>query len=142
MVHNPLIGAWKLVDYTCKAGNRDLDSPLGPSPVGYILYTADGHMSVQIAAAERPHFATGDLLGGTSAEKETAADSYIAYCGTYTLFADRVVHHVEQSFFPNRTGTAQTRYYTLEGNRLELTTPPILIDGAEQVCRISWERTQ
>ena len=99
-------------------------------------------MSVQIAAAERPHFAAEDLLGGTSAEKEAAADSYIAYCGTYTLFADRVVHHVEQSFFPNRAGTAQTRYYTLEGNRLELTTPPILIDGDEQVCRISWERTQ
>ena len=73
MVHNPLIGAWNLVGYTCKAGDRELDSPLGPDPVGYILYTADGHMSVQIAAAERPHFAAEDLLGGTSAEKEAAA---------------------------------------------------------------------
>ena len=34
MVHNPLIGAWKLVDYTCKAGDRELDSPLGADPVG------------------------------------------------------------------------------------------------------------
>ena len=142
MAENPLVGAWKLVGYECKAGERELDSPLGPDPVGYIVYTADGHMSVQIAAAQRPRFASEDLLGGTPEEKGAAADTYIAYCGTYELFDDRVVHHVEQSFFPNRVGTAQTRYYKLEGGRIELTTPPILIDGEEQVCRISWERAR
>lgn len=141
MVDNPLLGAWKLVGYECKAGDRTLASPLGLEPVGYIVYTADGHMSVQIAAAHRPPFASPDLLGGTAAEKEAAADSYIAYCGTYELFEDRVVHHIEQSFFPNRVGTAQTRYYKLDGDRIELTTPPVLIYGAEQVCRISWQRT-
>ena len=142
MAENTLVGAWKLVGYACKVGERELDSPLGPDPVGYIVYTADGHMSVQIAAAQRPRFASEDLLGGTSEEKGAAADTYIAYCGTYELFSDRVVHHVEQSFFPNRVGTAQTRYYRLEGDRIELTTPPILIDGEEQVCRISWERAR
>lgn len=142
MADNLLVGAWKLVGYECKVGDRELASPLGKDPVGYITYTADGHMSVQIAAAERPHFVSEDLHGGTPQEKGAAVDTYIAYCGRYELFDDRVVHHVEQSLFPNRVGTAQTRYYQLQGDRVELTTPPILIDGEQQVCRISWQRAQ
>jgi hypothetical protein len=140
MANNPLVGAWRLVSYECKVGDGKRSSPLGADPVGYILYTEDGQMSVQIAAADRPPFASGDLHGGTAEEMIAAADSYIAYCGTYELFDDRVVHHVEHSFFPNRVGTAQTRYYELDGDRIALVTPPILIDGEEQVCRIVWER--
>ena len=118
--------------FRCALQNRALGGP------------PDRRSAVQRRRSDyaRPRFASEDLLGGTSEEKGAAADTYIAYCGTYELFDDHVVHHVEQSFFPNRVGTAQTRYYRLEGDRIELTTPPILIDGEEQVCRISWERAR
>jgi hypothetical protein len=43
MADNPLVGAWKLVGYECKVGERKLDPPLGPDAVGYILYTESGH---------------------------------------------------------------------------------------------------
>ena len=142
MADNPLVGAWKLVGYECKVGERKLGPPLGPDAVGYILYTESGHMSVQIGAADRPPFASPDPLGGTVEEKGRAADTYIAYCGTYELFEDRVVHHVEQAFFPNRIGMAMVRYYKLEGDRIDLTTPPLLIGGEEKVCTISWERVR
>ena len=75
MADNPLVGAWKLVGYECKVGERKLDPPLGPDAVGYILYTESGHMSVQIGAADRPPFASPDPLGGTVEEKGRAANT-------------------------------------------------------------------
>ena len=140
MVENPLVGAWRLVSYQYNTEDGDIVFPFGPDPVGYIMYTADGHMSVQMAVPDRPGYASEDRKGGTDAEKIAAADTYIAYCGMYELHDDRVIHHVELSFFQNRVGTSQTRYYQLSGDRIELKTPPMLIDGAPRTLCIVWER--
>ena len=84
-----------------------------------------------------------DPLGGTTEEKGRAARTYIAYCGIYELFEDRVLPHVvEQAFFPNRVGMALMRYYKLQGDRMDLTIPPVFIGGEEKVCAISRERVR
>ena len=140
MNENPLVGAWKLVSYQYNTEDGEAVHPYGRDPAGYIMYTADGYMSVQIANRERPRFTSEDVRGGTDAENVAAASSYIAYCGTYELHDDRVIHHVELSFFQNRVGTSQTRYCRLAGDRIELKTPPLLIDGAPRTLNIVWER--
>jgi hypothetical protein len=48
----------------------------------------------------------------------------MAYCGRYEVHGDHVVHHIEQSLFPNWVGTSQKRFIELEGDRLTLTTDP------------------
>ena len=137
---NPLVGTWKLVSYSCSDESGNVDYPLGPEASGYIIYTADGYMSVSMSAANRANYASEDLKGGTVEEKTAAAETYIAYCGKYELHEDRVVHHIELAVFPNRVGTSQVRYYELSGDRIDLTTPPILINGRPQTCKLVWER--
>jgi Lipocalin-like domain len=137
---NPLVGAWRLV--SCETRSRDgaIDHPLGRDAVGLLIYTADGHMAVSIARSNRRPFADGDLLGGTGAEKASAVDSYISYCGRYERREGSVVHQVGMSLFPNWTGRDQERLVELEGDRLTLEAPPFSIKGVEQRSVLVWER--
>ena len=60
-------------------------------------------MSVAMMAANRLKFGAGDIAiaGGTDEEKVAAADTYLSYCGRYEIQGEKVVHHIEVSFFPN-----------------------------------------
>jgi hypothetical protein len=127
---------------SCETRTDDgsIDYPLGPDAVGLLIYTDDGHMSVSIARSRRPHFAAGDLLGGTGDEKARAVGSYVSYCGRYERRDESVVHQVEMSLFPNWTGRDQERRVKLDGNRLTLEAPPFTIKGREQRACLVWER--
>ena len=97
-------------------------------------------MSVAIMSTKRPKFASGDLWGGTTEEKVAAADTYISYCGKYEVQGDKVIHHIDVSFFPNWSGVDQTRFFEFKGNRLSLSTPPILMAGIQRTAHLIWER--
>jgi hypothetical protein len=137
-----LTGTWRLLSYEARSDDGDVVYPLGPDPEGYIMYTDDGFMSVTMVAADRTPHASGDLKGGTEEEKIAAAESYIGYCGRYELKEDRVVHHVEFSFFQNRVGTSQERFFRLVDGKLVLRTPPMLVSGQERELDIVWERAR
>ena len=139
MKPNPLVGAWRLVTYEAHSGD-ELSYPLGEDASGYIMYTSDGYMSVLIMAAGRTEFASGDILGGTDAEKLEAASTFIAYCGRYEFLGDRVIHKIETAFYPNRVGTEQVRYVQQDGDELILTTPPMELAGKLRSGRLIWER--
>jgi len=51
-----------------------------------------------------------------------------------------VIHHIEISLFPNWVGVDQVRSFSLEGDRLTLSTPPMLVEGVEQAGHLTWER--
>lgn len=140
MTLNPLIGTWSLVSWE----NRSIDGhkisyPLGRDAVGYIMYNQDGYMSVAIMGPTRAKFVAGDLLGGSVEEKAQAAETYVSYCGRYEFWGDTVIHHVELSSFPNWVGVDQERLVELEGNRLTLSTRPILLGGMNQTAHLIWE---
>jgi hypothetical protein len=63
----------------------------------------------------------------------------MAYCGRYEVHGDHVVHHIEQSLFPNWVGTSQKRFIELEGDRLTLTTDPFETSRTS-AARAVWER--
>jgi hypothetical protein len=135
-----ITGTWRLLSYEAHGSDGSVSYPLGRDAVGYIMYTDDGYMSVDMMASGRRSYADGDLRGGTDEEKLAAADSYVSYCGRFEMQDDSVLHHIEVAFFPNRVGTSQRRFIQLDGDRLLLTTPAMLIAGKEQVGRILWER--
>ena len=135
MADEQLIGTWKLVSYQARGEDGRVSYPVGQDPVGYIIYTQDGYMSVSIMSADRPRYSSTDLLGGTGEEKVAAATTYIGYCGRYEFDANQVLHHIEVAFFPNRTGTSQERFVELAGDRLSLVTPPMLIEGEERAVK-------
>ena len=94
MRQDAFVGAWRLVSYEARTADGKISHPLGRGAIGYIMYTADGHMSVAMMSADRTNYASGDLRGGTVEEKLAAAETYVSYCGSFELQGDVVVHHV------------------------------------------------
>ena len=113
-----------------KTGDGQVTYPFGRDAVGYYLFAENGYMSAAIMGAHRPKFGAGDVLGGTTEEKVAAAETYISYCGKYEIQADKLVVHVEVSFFPNWIGVDQVRLFELtdNNNTLTLSTPPLLTE--------------
>jgi lipocalin-like protein len=140
MTPNPLIGTWRLISWENRSVDGRVSYPLGRDAVGYIMYNQDGYMSVAITRPNRAKFAAGDLLGGSTEEKAQAADTYVSYCGQYEFRGDTVVHHVDLSLFPNWVGVEQERLVEITGNRLTLSTRPILLRGEQQTAHLVWER--
>ena len=140
MTDNPLVGAWRLMSFEVRGADGRVRYPYGRDAAGYIIYGADGFMSVQFGPADRPRFADDDLGGKGDGEWAALARSYTAYCGRYELRGDRVLHHVELSLFPNWVGETQERFLTLDGNRAILRTPPFLVRGEERTGVLVWER--
>jgi hypothetical protein len=133
-----LIGSWRLVSWSSTSGETTY--PMGRDAQGRITYEAGGRMAVQLADPSCAAFAGGDPWAATDAEVRAAFDGYIAYYGTYTVHADQgtVVHHLEMCSIPNWRGSEQLRYFDLQEGQLTLSTPPILLGGAELVSKLVW----
>ncbi len=140
MMSHSLISTWRLVSWENHSTNGQISYPLGQDAVGYIIYTPDGYMSVTIMRPNREKFSSDDLLGGTRVEKARAAEAYVSYCGRYEFRGDVVIHYVELSLVPNRVGTEQERLVELSGNRLTLSTRPLLFKRKLQTAHLFWER--
>ena len=137
-----LVGTWSLVSFTAKSSAGDERHPHGTNPIGQLIYTADGHMSVVLSRSNRPRFAKADLMGGTPEEIRQAFEGLEAYAGTYEADAARgtVIHHLAVCRFPNWEGGSQLRHFTLSGDHLLLATPPMTARGAEWVYTLAWQR--
>src|SRR5919107_2377877 len=141
MASNPLVGTWRLISWeTRSVDGQKISYPFGREAVGYIMYNEDGYMFVAITCPNRQRFAAGDLLSGSTEEKAHAASTYVSYCGKYEFQEDRVIHHVDVSLFPNWVGVDQERLVELTGNRLALSTRPMLLGGIQQTAHLIWER--
>ncbi len=135
------IGTWKLVSIEFRRSDGQLTYPMGRDAVGIIMYDANGHMSVNIMRPDRQAFATGDQLKGTPMEIKSAFEGFVAYYGVYEVNQENgtVTHHVEGSLFPNWVGSAQRRFFEFSGNRLTLSTAPILMGGQQVTGVLNWE---
>jgi hypothetical protein len=105
------------------------------------MYTENGYMSVSLMSANRPRIISAhSIRDGTSEEKLAAYDTYISYSGKYEVQGNKVIHHVEVSLFPNWGGMDQVRFFEFDGNRLSLSTPPLLLAGKQKTAKLIWER--
>ena len=102
-----LKGTWQLVAWRRIAADGTISYPLGADARGQLIYTSNGIMAVQIAAASRPPIATDDPLGGDTAARAGAYSTYLAYFGTYEINGEQVIHHLDSSLFP--TGATRSR---------------------------------
>lgn len=135
-----LLGTWQLVSCEHRLQIGGKLHPLGQNAMGQLTYTAEGLMSVSLMASQRTLFKGTGLFEGTDPERAAAAQSYVSYAGRYEILADRVIHHVDFSLFPNWVGTRQERFYQREGETLTLSTPPFTAGGLEQTAVLIWKR--
>jgi Lipocalin-like domain len=138
-----LVGHWSLVSCEAVVDGRT-EYPYGHDPVGQLVYHPAGHMAAQIMRPGREPFASGDPGTATPDELSAALLGYAAYFGTYSVneSTSMVTHHIAASLFPNWVGGEQRRHYSFEGDRLTLSTPPILVEGRQRVYRLVWKRQE
>src|SRR5262249_48340076 len=113
---------------------------LGLNPHGYITYTRDRRVVVLVLKTDRPKPAA---LVPTDKEKLALYDSMFAYAGTYTVDAEKVVHHIDMSWNQSWTGTSQIRFFRLEGDRLTYVGAPARnpMNGRDCVHRVVFQRS-
>jgi hypothetical protein len=111
---------------------------LGPQPMGWIVYTPERVM-VLVLKANRNRPAA---LIPTLEEKLALYDTMFAYSGTYTVYPDRVIHHLDMSWNEAWSGTEQVRFGKIDGKRLIYTTAPARnpLDGQESTHEVMFER--
>jgi hypothetical protein len=142
VTEHPLVGTWRLVSYEVRDEDGGITRPFGRDAVGYLTYTADGYMAGQLGRADRAHVSVGDWEAAPEAEVAAAARDYFAYCGTYEVRGDTVVHRVGLSLMPNWIGGEQVRVVALDGDRLTLSASFLSIGGRQQTASLVWHRAQ
>lgn len=118
-----LIGVWRLVSF------EELDDtgttsrgPLGADPRGRLIYTRDGHVSV-------------NMMRGT----DPGPVPYMGYAGTWRLDGSQIVHRIEVTPRPDWVDTEQTREATLQDDHLTLHART-RIGGTEHRRVLVWRR--
>ena len=135
---SPVIGRWRLIAVEAHDDAGSVSYIFGRHPNGQVTYDPAGNVYVLLFNPDRPQFASGDRLRGTSQEIQSAFEGSVAYYARYTLdqAAGRVTHHVLGSTYPNWIGTDLVRYYKIDGQRLSLTTAPF-VQGGKRISAVN-----
>ncbi len=118
-----VLGAWELVSFVAHDATTGQDrQPLGTAPRGLILYTADGHMSAQLAQPD---------MGG-----------YVAYGGRFSVNEETsTLHHdVTVSMMPELLAQRQFRHAAVDGDFLTLSATRADDSGATTHSSLVWRR--
>ena len=141
-----LCGTWKLLTYRRIDGDR-IVYPFGDDAKGWLQYGADGRVSATLCRRARPVMShpVADDWSGDEREWATAASSYLAYTGTWSVEAEQVRHHVEACSYPNWTGVELVRRFHFAGCAddpvLTLSTKPGEISQAAKMSsELVWSR--
>ncbi len=141
MIHMATVaGTWRMLSWKrefVETGDQ-IDS-LGPDPIGFVTYTADGRVHAIVVQNHREKPLATPL---TDVDKIRLFDSMLAYSGTYELMDDRVVHRVDASWNQIWTGTDQVRYFKFDRGRLHLWGTPATdpYSGKQVIHRMTFEK--
>jgi hypothetical protein len=133
-----LIGTWRMISWTREAvGTGVVEDCLGPDPIGYIAYHADGRMMATVFRRTRPA-SPGRVR--TADEKADLFDTMLAYVATYELDGNQVTHHVEAAWNPDWQ-IALSRPFSLDGHRLTIEAPGAdPSTGADIIQRMAFQK--
>jgi hypothetical protein len=113
-IKDQVVGAWTplLADNVKDDGTHV--PGYGPNPEGLLVFTADGHYSLQIVRYGRPAFASKNRMAGSADENKAAVQGMISHFGTYTVdeSGKAITFRIAASSFPNWDRTVQKRPLT------------------------------
>jgi len=115
-----IVGTWVLTAAYKILPDGTRASDYGDNPHGLVIFTSDGHYSVQIYRAKRLKFSSGNKLKGTAEEYKEACLSTSVHFGTYSVDPNRhtITFHVDRASFSNEDDTSQVRPYQMSGSEL------------------------
>ncbi len=135
-VAKQLSGSWKLTSWTIQVIDGEAAQPFGPNPKGRAVFTPDGFSAFMIARPDRKP-ATND------ADSAALLKSLMVYSGKFTIDGDKLTTNVDLSWNEILTGTAQVRFFKLEGDKLSIRTveqASAVYPGKKVVGTLTWER--
>jgi hypothetical protein len=124
---NPFAGSWKVIsaDKLLPDGTRVTDY-YGSAPHGLVIFTADGHYTINIFADVRTKFDGKDREKGTFDEYRAAQLTSSCSFGTYSVDTSthKLTLHTDRSTYPNGDDTTVVRDYELNGDTLSWRVTP------------------
>ncbi len=112
-----LVGTWRLVSFEVEIQATGQKEPvMGQHPMGYVIFTPDGRAMFLV---------TGDGRKPAETVQESAdlLNTMIAYTGTHRVEGDKWITKVDVAWNPEWVGTEQARFFKVEGDRLQVSTP-------------------
>jgi Lipocalin-like domain len=111
-----LVGTWHLVSYLDTPDTGVPVQAFGAHPIGYFVFTADGHASISIMR-NPPN---GALQAKDPDPDVRIPDWYCSYFGTYSVDLKQGLYivHVIGSNEPGYVGTDQSRHFSIDGDRM------------------------
>ena len=138
-IEDRFVGIWRFVAREQRGTDGELMPTEASFQSGFIIYTATGHVAVQLMRGGRQAYPIDQPTGE---QAQTALDTYIAYYGTFTVdSAEGTVTHHRQGHLNPAQMTDAVRSYNFSGKRLMLTMPAGAIAG-EETTTIVWERVE
>ena len=143
-IKDQLIGTWTLLlDDNIKDDGSHVPA-FGPNPEGILIFTADGHYSLQLARHGRPAFASKDRLTGTADENKAAVQGMISHFGTYTVdeAGKTLTFRVEASSYPNWDATLQKRPVTAITDQVLTYNNPTPTTSGYVRAELAWKKVK
>jgi hypothetical protein len=128
MTEGALVGAWQLISFKATAGDQ-VSYPLGERPGGYVGF-GPTRFWVMLMDSTRKAPATAAM---TDAEAVSLMKSHAAYTGKYdvdpaqTTDGIKITIHVDAASNQALTGTKRVLYTRVDGNKLTLKSPAIVV---------------
>lgn len=115
---------WSLVTYQSEDKNGKINYPLGEDALGYIIFTEENILAVQLMAADRTQVVPKEVLEkmNTVVEKEMKELGYHAYSGSFSVNEETSVltTNVEMSVISTYVGSKQKRKAEIKEDKLYL----------------------
>lgn len=118
-----IVGTWRIAAFEDWDAQGNVYHAYGEHPIGYVIYTPTGQVSVHIQQAPpRTRFSSGVDSVWTPEEIRSQVNGYATYFGTYTVDPAQgiVTHRVEGALRPSYVGTEQRRPFRVSGDTLIL----------------------
>ncbi len=110
-LRDQMVGTWNFVvaEVVAPAGKKSF--PIGETPKGVLIFTADGHFAQIHVAGDVPKIASGNRLTGTPEEYAAIMRRSISVFGDYSVDEAKktVTYKIVSATYPNWQGEAQER---------------------------------
>jgi len=135
-----IIGIWKLVAYEVEIQATGQKEPaMGQNPMGYATFTLEGRVWFVLTGE-------GRKAAKTIQDRAELLNSLVAYTAMYRIEGDKLITKVDIAWNPEWVGTEQTRFFKVDGERLQVLTPwrvmPNWPEKGMGRAIITWERAK
>ena len=112
----PVLGIWRLVSFEMESQTTgEREHTRGKNPTGNIIFAPEGRMMVLLTDE-------GRKAPNTDQDRADFFKSMLAYTGMYRIEDDKWITKVDVSGNPALVGTEQTRFFRIDGDRLQEST--------------------